>query len=159
MQRLEQFLLFGEKETRTVRVFRFISVMRNRCIERLFVLLFAFGMPLCVDRWTFGRAVLMGGMDFMCFCLLVSVWLPPRRGFLALRVLAGSVFLAYATYLVYELFFSGKPFTITGRRSDASSFNALCGFVFIGGPSLLLAVFGIHSFRRTSESGSDDDDT
>ena len=56
-----------------------------------FVLLFAVVMPLVIDEWTFGRAVLIGGMELMCFCLLAGFWLPPRIGFSAFRVLAGMV--------------------------------------------------------------------
>lgn len=70
-----------------------------------FVLLFAVVMPLVIDEWTFGRALLIGGMELMCFCLLASFWLPPRIGFRAFRILAGMVALAYAYYLVEQFFF------------------------------------------------------
>jgi hypothetical protein len=121
-----------------------------------FVVLFAVLMPLCIDEWTFGRVVLMTGMELMCFCLLAGFWLPPRIGFFAFRVLAGLVFLAYAAYLVDEFVFSKKPFTVTGRRSDASPFNALLGFILIGGPSLMFAVLGRFSFHPPPKPGADE---
>ena len=131
-----------------------------------FVLLFAVVMPLVIDEWTFGRAVLIGGMELMCFCLLAGFWLPPRIGFWAFRLLAGTIAIAYAAYLVHEFFFTDKSFTVTGRRSDASPFNALLGFLVIGVPSLLFAVLGRFSLRPPPEPASDehtiesdDDDT
>lgn len=126
------------------------------------LLLFGVLMPLCIDEWTVGRAVLMMGMELMCICLLAGFWLPARIGFIAFRILAGLVFLAYAAYLVDEFFFGSKPFTVTGRRSDASPFNALLGFIIIGGPSLLFAVLGRFSLRPEPDEHTvepDDDET
>lgn len=112
-----------------------------------FVLLFAVLMPVCIDEWTFGRVVLMFGMELMCVCLLAGFWMPPRIGFWAFRVLAGMAAVAYASYLVHEFFFTDKSFTVTDRRSDASPFNALLGFLVIGVPCLLFAVLGRFSLR------------
>jgi hypothetical protein len=112
-----------------------------------FVLLFAVVMPLVIEEWTFGAAVMIGGMELMCLCLLAGFWLPPRIGFCAFRVLAGMVALAYAAYLVDEFFLSNKSFTVTGRRSAASPFNALLGFLVIGVPSLWFALKGRFTLR------------
>lgn len=131
-----------------------------------FVLLFAVLMPMLIDEWTIGRAVLMVCMELMCFCLLAGFWLPPRIGFWAFRILAGMVAVSYAAYIVYEFFFTDKSFTVSGRRSDASPLNALLGFLFIGVPSLLFAVLGRFSLRPPPEPApdyhtieSDDDNT
>lgn len=121
-----------------------------------FVLLFAVLMPLLIEEWTLGRAVLMVGMELMCFCLLAGFWLPPRVGFWAFRFLAGMVAVAYAAYLVHEFFFTDKSFTVSGRRSDASPFSALLGFLFIGVPSLLFAVLGRFSLSAPPEPAPDD---
>jgi len=112
-----------------------------------FVLLFAVVMPLMVDEWTLGRALVTGGMELMCFCLLAGFWLPARIGFWAFRILAGMVALAYAAYLVDQFCFSNKPFAVTGRRSDATPFNALLGFLIIGLPSFWFALKGRFTLR------------
>jgi cyanate permease len=121
-----------------------------------FVLLFAVLMPLLIEEWTLDRTVLMVVMELMCFCLLAGFWLPPRIGFLAFRFLAGMVAVAYAAYLVHEFFFTDKPFTVSGRRSNASPFGAILGFLFIGVPSLLFAVLGRFSLRPPRELAPDD---
>lgn len=112
-----------------------------------FVLIFAISMPLIIEEWTLSRAALMAGIEFMCLSLLAGLWLPAKIGNWAFRILAGSVFLAYASYLIYELFLSGAPFRLSGRRGEASPRNALLGFVIIGLPSLWFALKGRFSLR------------
>src|SRR5258708_39755043 len=124
-----------------------------------FVLLFAVVVPLVIDEWTLGRVVLIVFVELMCVSLLAGFWLPPRIGFWAFRFLAGMVALAYAAYLVDEFFFDNRPFTVTGRRGDASPFNALLGFLVIGVPSLLFAVLGRFSLRPPQEPGPDEHTT
>jgi hypothetical protein len=123
-----------------------------------FVLLFAFTMPMLINGWTFGRMVLIGGMELMCACLLAGFWLPPRIGFWGFRVLAGLVFVAYAAYLIDEFLFSQKPSNGIGRRSDASPFNALLGLLVIGVPCLLFAVLGRFTLRPPPETGGGESD-
>ncbi len=113
-----------------------------------FVLIFAVFMPLALDGWTPTRVALMVGMELMCVALLAGFWLPARIGHWAFRGLAGMVFLAYAAYLVDEFLFTDTPFRISARRSDASPFNALLGFVAIGLPSLWFALRGRFGLRE-----------
>ena len=111
------------------------------------VLLFAIVMPLVVEQWTLGKIAMIGGMELVCLTLLAGFWLPPRLGHWAFRILTALVFLAYASYLIHEFCFSGQPFRLTGRRSEASPRNALLGFVIIGLPCLWYTIKGRFSLR------------
>ena len=123
-----------------------------------FVFIFAIVMPLIIDEWTLTRVLLIAGMELMCIALLAGFWLPRRIGHFAFRVVAGLVFLAYAAYVVDEFFFTKTPFTVTGRRSDASPFNALLGLIFIGLPSLLYSLLGRFSLRPPPSDPEPDQD-
>src|SRR5438552_16009959 len=61
-------------------------------------------------------------------------------------------------YVVDEFFFTKTPFTVTGRRSDASPFNALLGLIFIGLPSLLYSLLGRFSLRPPPSDPEPDQD-
>src|SRR6185503_948165 len=84
-----------------------------------FVLLFAVLMPLLVESRTPSSIGILVGMELMCVALLAGLWFPGRIGHWAFRILAGLVFCAYATYLVYEFVFTDQPFRVSGRRSGA----------------------------------------
>src|SRR5262245_8205370 len=112
-----------------------------------FVLIFAILMPLRIENWTPARAVLMLGMELLCLALLAGFWLPARLGHWAFRSVAALVFLAYSGYAIHEFFFTDARFTLSGRRSEASPFNALLGFLIIGLPSPLFALRGRFTLR------------
>ena len=128
-----------------------------------FVLLFAVVMPLLVEKWTLKLAVMIGGMEFLCVALLAGFWLPARIGRLGFRCVGGGIFVAYASYLIYEFFFSDTPFRLIESRGEASPRNALLGFVIIGLPGLWYAVFGRFTLREPQPEPemmeSDDDAT
>ena len=96
-------------------------------------------------------SVLAVGMELMCAALLAGFWLPARIGHWAFRGLAGLIFLTYAAYVVYELFFTNTPFKISGRHSAASPFNALLGFLLIGLPGLWYSALGRFTLRQPPE--------
>lgn len=121
------------------------------------VLIFAIFMPLLIDGWTPLRVVLAVGMELMCAALLAGFWLPAGIGHWAFRILAGLIFLAYAAYVVYELFFTNTSFMISGRCSAASPFNALLGFLLIGLPSLWYSALGRFTLRQPPESEINED--
>ena len=100
-----------------------------------FVLLFAILMPVMVEDWTLKMIAMMGGMELMCLALLGGFWLPTRA----------FVFLAYASYVLFEFFLSnGRP---RNGGSGATPLNALLGFVVIGLPSLWFALRGRFTLR------------
>ncbi|MEI6077796.1 MAG: hypothetical protein WCS94_19595 [Verrucomicrobiota bacterium] len=120
------------------------------------ILIFAVVLPLLVESWTPARLFFMTGVELMCLTLLAGFWLPSRYGHWAFRGLAGLVFLAYAAYLVYEFFFTDKPFRIAWRRSEDSPFNALLGFIIVGLPSLWYSLFGRFTLRPTPPESAED---
>ena len=82
----------------------------------LALLLFAVAVPLAIPHWTPMRVAIMAGLELMCLGLLAGFWLPAKFGALAFRGLTGLVFLAYAAYLIEELFFSNKPLSLFSGR-------------------------------------------
>jgi hypothetical protein len=112
-----------------------------------FVLLCAIVMPLAMRDLTIGQLALAILIELALLSLLAGLWLPPKMGRLAFRVLSGLVFAAYAAYLIYEFFFSGKAIAVPGSRAEAAPINALLGFLVIGVPAFKFAVFGRFAFR------------
>jgi hypothetical protein len=104
-------------------------------------------MPLLIANWSASRIAVMVGIELMCLALLAGFWLPSRIGQWAFRGVAGLISLAYAAYFIHEFFFTNAPFRISGRRSEASPFNALLGFIVIGLPCLVYAVLGRFTLR------------
>ncbi len=124
------------------------------------VSLFGITLPLLVEKRTPEAIAAMAVMEFMCIALLAGFWLPRRYRSWAFRSLAGTVFLAYAAYLVFEFFFSETPFRISERRSEASPRNALLGFFIFGLPCLCYALLGRFSLRKPRmQPASDETDT
>jgi hypothetical protein len=69
--------------------------------------------------------------------------------------------IGYAAYLAHELMNNPRPWRVSGRRSDASAFNAFLGLLVFGVPGLLYALFGQVTWRNEPDespaSGSEDD--
>ena len=111
-------------------------------------------MPLALNlSATIAAPFIVAGIELLCLLLLVTFWAPPRHAHVAFRCVCGFVFAAFATYLTAELA-SGEPFSLSGRRSDASPRNALAGLITIGLPALWYSVFGRFTFRPFSEPKS-----
>jgi hypothetical protein len=115
-----------------------------------FVLLFAVLVPFLIPGWTPTRVAMMVGIEFTCFALLAGFWLPAQFGRWAFRLVAGLVFLAYSSYLIDQIFFSGAPFKLVEARGKASPRNALLGFAVIGLPCLWFSLFGRFTLRAES---------
>lgn len=103
----------------------------------------AIGLPFWTEPPTVsGRVVLW----VLCGALvLATVGLAnPLRFAWAFRPVAAVILLGYVSYVVVELleWKAGKPFGLGGRRSDTNLFNALCGFVVFGVPSLVFLFTG-----------------
>jgi hypothetical protein len=61
------------------------------------------------------------------------------------------IFVAYASYFVYEWFFSGRN---SQSNAPASPRNSLIGLFIFGLPALWYTIFGRISLRKT-EKGND----
>lgn len=107
-----------------------------------FLLLFAVLLPLAIPKWTPTGVAIVVALESMCIALLLGFWLPPRHRHWAFRGVAGLVFLSYTGYLIYEFFFTNGPLQLPRNRAEASPYNALLGFVFIGLPCLWYTIFG-----------------
>jgi len=124
----------------------------------LLVLPIAVAMPLALNlSETIAARFIVAGIELLCLLLLVTFWAPPRHAHVAFRCACGFVFVAFATYLVAE-FASGEPFSLAGRRSDASPRNALAGLITIGLPALWYAALGRFTLRPSSEPKSNQDE-
>jgi len=129
-----------------------------RLILTVAVLLFAALMPLAVDGWTLKRGLVMAALELMCAALVAGFWLPPQWRHRACRLLTALVFLAYAAYLIDELFFSSRPFHFWGHHRGASPFKALMGFICIGLPCLWHTLFGRFTLHEPPPPAEDEGD-
>jgi len=128
-----------------------------RLILTVAVLLFAVVMPLLIDGWTVKRALLMAALEVVCMTMLGGFWLPPPWRHRSCRLLTALVFLAYAAYLIDELFFSSRPFHFWGHRRGASPFQALMGFICIGLPCFWYTLFGRFTLHEPPPADEGDD--
>jgi hypothetical protein len=69
----------------------------------------------------------------------------------------GIIFLVYLGYLIDQLVFSGKPLEPT-RRSEASAWNSIVGFIVIGLLAFWYTTLGRFSLRKPEPQGEQDDD-
>jgi hypothetical protein len=121
-------------------------------------MLFIVLMPFLIEGWTPERIVLMVAMELTGILLIMGLY-NPRRFNWAVRGVTTLVFLAYLVYLVDEMRINGFRFTLAGRRSEASSRNALIGFIVIGLPCLWYSLLGRFTLRREEESEAEENDT
>ncbi len=84
------------------------------------LLLFAISIPLMMDQWSLGRALLVTGLSTTAVLYAGALAWPNRLRW-AGRVVAGLVFLFYAIYAIDQWFFSKAPVTLVEPRSNAST--------------------------------------
>lgn len=93
------------------------------------------------DEWTTARVVAQIGFSAIALGLVVAT-VDPAKGAWGLRVVTFTIFAAYLFYLIHEFWFSGQELTISPRRSQASPFNSVLGFLFFGVPCLVYTLWG-----------------
>lgn len=80
---------------------------------------------------------------FVLGCALgLYAMISQKHGHAIGRIIAAMVPAAYLWYFADTFFVEGQSLQPTGRRSDASPFNAICGFVVFGVPCLIFAIKG-----------------
>jgi hypothetical protein len=93
------------------------------------------------DEWTAARVIGQVAFTAIALGLLVAT-IAPSRGAWGIRVVTFTIFAAYLSYLLYEFWFSGQQLSISPRRSQATPFNAILGFLFFGVPCLIYTLWG-----------------
>jgi len=93
------------------------------------------------DEWTTARVISQVGFTAIALGLVVAT-IAPSKGAWGIRVVTFTIFAAYLFYLIYEFWFSGQELSISARRSQASPFNSILGFLFFGVPCLLYTLWG-----------------
>jgi hypothetical protein len=114
------------------------------------------GLPLLLDDWTPLKVILTAAWSVGCFAAIFALY-DARRFPWAARTVTGIIFLVYLGYLVDQLVFSGKPLEPT-RRSEASAWNSIVGFIVIGLPAFWYTTLGRFSLRKPEAQGEQDDD-
>lgn len=112
------------------------------------------GLPLMLDDWTPVKVMLTAAWSLGCFAAIFALYDTSRFPWAA-RAVTGIIFLAYLAYLIYEFAFSGKPFEPT-RRSEASPWNSVLGFIIIGLPALWYTILGRFSLRKPEDPTDQD---
>jgi hypothetical protein len=118
------------------------------CISPL-LLLCGLGVPLMLEDWNPTKVIVAVGWSACCLLAIPALY-DARRFWWAARGVTAIIFACYLSYLIFEVFMSGKSFALT-RRSDASPFNSLLGFVIIGLPALWYTCFGRFTLRKPPE--------
>lgn len=107
-----------------------------------FLILTMLVLPVTVGTPTSQSNIFMAGMELLGLFLLIGLWTKGRIQKISFRVLAGLVGAAYLAYLVFEFWYSEKPFRLGGSQAGDSPKNALLGFLVLGVPCLWFAVSG-----------------
>jgi hypothetical protein len=118
--------------------------------------LFLYGVGLLLDDWTPLKVILTAAWSVGCFAAIFALY-DARRFPWAARTMTGIIFLVYLGYLIDQLVFSGKPLEPT-RRSEASAWNGIVGFIVIGLPAFWYTTLGRFSLRKPEAQGEQDDD-
>jgi hypothetical protein len=85
---------------------------------------------------------------FVVLCALGMYAMLSKKHSLACgRIVAGTVVLVYVAYFIDTYFIEGESLMPTGRRSDSTPFNAICGFIVIGVPCAQFAITGVPFWR------------
>jgi len=103
-----------------------------------------------LSDWTPVRVVLAAAWSAGCLAAIFALY-DARRFPWAARTVTAVIFLAYLGYLIDQVVFSDKPLAPT-RRSEASPWNSILGFIIIGLPALWYTVLGRFSLRKPEAS-------
>jgi hypothetical protein len=109
----------------------------------LFIVLTALFHP----QWSWGSAIVIGGLNVLAILMIFALY-NPKRFHWAGRAATGLVFLAFLAYLIDEIA-SGHSWHF-GPRSEPSPLNALLGLLAIGVPCLRYTSVG--RFGRKQEN-------
>ena len=93
------------------------------------------------EEWTPARVIFQVALSALAFGLVVAT-VAPKKGWWGVRIVTFTIFIAYLWYLIDMLWISGQELEVTGRRSEATPFNAILGFLFFGVPCLLYTLWG-----------------
>ena len=106
---------------------------------------------ILVAKGSFEGGKKMAGMLASYFAFLCALGMYAMtskiHGLACGRVIAGTLALLYVAYFCFTYFIEGQSLMPTGRKSDASPFNAICGFIFIGLPCAQFAITGVPFWR------------
>jgi len=96
--------------------------------------------------------ILASYFGFLC-ALGMYAMVSKKHGLACGRIIAGTLALASVAYFAASYFVEGQALIPTGRKSDASPFNAVCGFIFIGLPCAQFAISGRPFWRIRKKEG------
>jgi len=123
-----------------------------------FVFLTMVVLPLTIPSFTPKAVLSMTVLELIGMFLLLSMWTKGKIQKIAFRIVTGFVVIVYASYLIYEFFYSGHSLNDTGSSSEASPKNSLLGFIIIGLPCLWFTIFGRFTLSPAPEIIKTDSD-
>lgn len=91
--------------------------------------------------WKTHDIVFIGISGAMTLGLIVTL-IDAKRFWWGMRLVNFIIFAVYFSYLLYEFWWSDKTLELATRRSSASPFNSIHGFLFFGVPCLLYTFWG-----------------
>lgn len=122
-----------------------------------FLILLAVGLPFFISDWTPPRAVMLVGLECLCFLAFLGL-LSPDRFWWAWRGVGALVFVGTTVYVIAVFVESGGKFTVGGSRGDISVFNAILAFIFFGLPGLFYALLGRPTLFPEEDISLDEDE-
>lgn len=112
---------------------------------------FVIGAPFAfaLKDWKAGTALLLLGICGICLYLAL---LNPKRFLWAARVVTGIVALCYVLYFAETYFVEKQEMTPSRKKSEATPWNAIMGFILIALPCIWFTVRG--RFRNEEETSN-----
>ena len=97
----------------------------------------AIGLPIWTEPPTLFGEIVVYIISFVLVCATIGLADPQRLGW-AFKPVALVILLGYSGYVGSEFlqWLNGEPFGLGARRSESTLFNAICGFIVFGVPSL-----------------------
>jgi uncharacterized protein YegJ (DUF2314 family) len=108
----------------------------------------AVSLPMLVSSRALQALAAVAAIDAGLILLLLALW-DPNRFLWAGRTVAAMIFIAYLSYLGWAIFWPTKVSEKSGRRLGNSVVPAVGGFILIGWPALMFALYGRFSLHPT----------
>ena len=99
------------------------------------------GSPFVYSSKGWPQAMALVVMGVCCICFFLAL-LTIKRFLWAARVVTGIVALSYVLYFADTYFVERQSLSPTTRRSSATPWNAIMGFIVIGVPCLWFTIYG-----------------
>ncbi len=93
------------------------------------------------DEWTTPRVIGQVIFTALAIGLLVAT-ISPEKGWWGIRLVTFIIFITYFSYLIDQLWLTDQALDFPDRKSQATPFNSILGFLTFGIPCLIYTLWG-----------------